>query len=161
ASGAPWKLSNESGRRRELPRRLPVGVTLRPNDTEADIRPWACIVHRSSWRNSGWRQRASEAGLPRWWHMVRSASAGAPELSDCALPKRNIGVDVTRPGDFFSPRHCAQGAADCGHHPIEVPMPKLLSSSAVEAYRRDGYHFPVPVLSSAEVTHYRACLEMH
>jgi hypothetical protein len=36
------KLSNESGRRRELPRRLPVGVALRPDHSEADIRPWAC-----------------------------------------------------------------------------------------------------------------------
>src|SRR5437588_7005330 len=40
-------------------------------------------------------------------------------------------------------------------------MPKLLSSSAVDAYRRDGYYFPVPVLPSAEVAHYRGCLETH
>jgi hypothetical protein len=40
-------------------------------------------------------------------------------------------------------------------------MPKLLSSSAVDAYRRDGYHFPVPVLSAAEVAHCRESLERH
>jgi ectoine hydroxylase-related dioxygenase (phytanoyl-CoA dioxygenase family) len=45
--------------------------------------------------------------------------------------------------------------------PLEVTMPKLLSTLEVEAYRRDGYHFPVGVLSSAEVAHYRGCLEKH
>ena len=40
-------------------------------------------------------------------------------------------------------------------------MPKVLSSSAVDAYRRDGYYFPVPALTSAEVAHYRGCLEKH
>jgi non-haem Fe2+, alpha-ketoglutarate-dependent halogenase len=40
-------------------------------------------------------------------------------------------------------------------------MPKLLSSSAVDAYRRDGYYFPVPVLSAAEVAHCRENLEQH
>jgi non-haem Fe2+, alpha-ketoglutarate-dependent halogenase len=40
-------------------------------------------------------------------------------------------------------------------------MPKLLSSSAVDAYRRDGYYFPVPALSASEVAHYRGCLEKH
>jgi non-haem Fe2+, alpha-ketoglutarate-dependent halogenase len=40
-------------------------------------------------------------------------------------------------------------------------MPKLLSSSAVDAYRRDGYCFPVPVLSAAEVAHCRESLERH
>ena len=40
-------------------------------------------------------------------------------------------------------------------------MPKLLSSSAVDAYRRDGYYFPVPVLGAAEVAHCRENLERH
>jgi non-haem Fe2+, alpha-ketoglutarate-dependent halogenase len=40
-------------------------------------------------------------------------------------------------------------------------MSKILSSAAQESYRRDGYYFPVPVLSPAEVTHYRGCLEKH
>ena len=40
-------------------------------------------------------------------------------------------------------------------------MPKLLSSSAVNAYRQDGYYFPVPALTAAEVAHYRGCLEKH
>lgn len=40
-------------------------------------------------------------------------------------------------------------------------MPKALSGSAVDAYRRDGYYFPVPVLTAAEVAHYRGCLEKH
>jgi non-haem Fe2+, alpha-ketoglutarate-dependent halogenase len=40
-------------------------------------------------------------------------------------------------------------------------MPKLLSSSAVDAYRRDGYYFPLPVLSAAEVAHCRENLERH
>jgi len=40
-------------------------------------------------------------------------------------------------------------------------MPKLLSSSAVDAYRRDGYYFPIPVLTAAEVAHHRDCLERH
>ena len=40
-------------------------------------------------------------------------------------------------------------------------MSKLLSNSAVDAYRRDGYYFPVPVLSAAEVAHCRESLERH
>jgi non-haem Fe2+, alpha-ketoglutarate-dependent halogenase len=40
-------------------------------------------------------------------------------------------------------------------------MPKKLSSAAVESFRRDGYHFPVPVLTPAEVSRYRGCLEKH
>jgi len=40
-------------------------------------------------------------------------------------------------------------------------MPKKLSSDAVESFRRDGYYFPVPVLTQAEVSHYRSCLEKH
>jgi non-heme Fe2+,alpha-ketoglutarate-dependent halogenase len=40
-------------------------------------------------------------------------------------------------------------------------MPKLLSDTAIDAYRRDGYYFPVPALTSAEVLHYRGCLEKH
>lgn len=40
-------------------------------------------------------------------------------------------------------------------------MGKLLSEAAVEAYRRDGYYFPVPVLSAAEARKYRAALETH
>ena len=40
-------------------------------------------------------------------------------------------------------------------------MPKQLSNSAIDAYRRDGYYFPVPALTSAEVAHYRGCLEKH
>jgi non-heme Fe2+,alpha-ketoglutarate-dependent halogenase len=40
-------------------------------------------------------------------------------------------------------------------------MPKRLSNSALEAYRRDGYYFPVPVLSPNEVAHFRSCLEEH
>jgi ectoine hydroxylase-related dioxygenase (phytanoyl-CoA dioxygenase family) len=40
-------------------------------------------------------------------------------------------------------------------------MPKKLSSAAVESFRRDGYYFPVPVLTQAEVSHYRGCLEKH
>jgi hypothetical protein len=38
-------------------------------------------------------------------------------------------------------------------------MPKLLSGSAIDAYRRDGYYFPVPALTSTVVAHYRGCLE--
>jgi len=40
-------------------------------------------------------------------------------------------------------------------------MPKRLSNSALEAYRRDGYYFPVPALSPKEVAHFRSCLEEH
>ena len=40
-------------------------------------------------------------------------------------------------------------------------MPKLLSSPAIDAYRRNGYYFPVPALSASEVAHYRGCLEKH
>lgn len=40
-------------------------------------------------------------------------------------------------------------------------MTKMLSNAAVDAYRRDGYYFPVPVLTPAEVSHYRGCLEEH
>src|SRR5215468_1270639 len=40
-------------------------------------------------------------------------------------------------------------------------MPKVLSNPALEMYRRDGYCFPVPVLSPKEVAHFRRCLEEH
>jgi non-heme Fe2+,alpha-ketoglutarate-dependent halogenase len=40
-------------------------------------------------------------------------------------------------------------------------MPKRLSNSALEAYHRDGYYFPVPVLAPNEVAHFRRCLEQH
>jgi non-haem Fe2+, alpha-ketoglutarate-dependent halogenase len=40
-------------------------------------------------------------------------------------------------------------------------MPKILSEAALQNYRRDGYHFPVPVLTATEVAHYRGCLEEH
>jgi ectoine hydroxylase-related dioxygenase (phytanoyl-CoA dioxygenase family) len=40
-------------------------------------------------------------------------------------------------------------------------MLKRLSTDAVEAYRRDGYYFPVPALSSFEVAYYRSRLEEH
>jgi hypothetical protein len=38
-------------------------------------------------------------------------------------------------------------------------MPKLLSAMAIESYRRDGYYFPVDILSPAETAGYRAKLE--
>jgi len=40
-------------------------------------------------------------------------------------------------------------------------MPKRLSADAVAAYRRDGYHFPVTVLSADEAAGYRRCLEQY
>ena len=40
-------------------------------------------------------------------------------------------------------------------------MPKLLSSAAVEAYKRDGYYFPVPALTDSEVAYFRGKLEAH
>jgi ectoine hydroxylase-related dioxygenase (phytanoyl-CoA dioxygenase family) len=40
-------------------------------------------------------------------------------------------------------------------------MAKLLSSNAIEAYRRDGYYFPVRVLSTDEAHRYRRALETH
>ena len=40
-------------------------------------------------------------------------------------------------------------------------MPKQLSSDALDAYRRDGYYFPVPALRASEVARYRGCLEKH
>ena len=40
-------------------------------------------------------------------------------------------------------------------------MGKSLSAEAVAQYRRDGFHFPVPVLSAAEAHGYRARLETH
>jgi ectoine hydroxylase-related dioxygenase (phytanoyl-CoA dioxygenase family) len=43
----------------------------------------------------------------------------------------------------------------------EETMPKMLSSEAVQQYHRDGYYFPVPVLSQEEAAHYRRCLEQH
>ena len=38
-------------------------------------------------------------------------------------------------------------------------MPKVLSATAVANYRRDGFHFPVSVLSTAEARSYRDRLE--
>jgi ectoine hydroxylase-related dioxygenase (phytanoyl-CoA dioxygenase family) len=40
-------------------------------------------------------------------------------------------------------------------------MPKLLTSAAVEQYHRDGYYFPIRVLSTAEAASYRRRLEEH
>jgi ectoine hydroxylase-related dioxygenase (phytanoyl-CoA dioxygenase family) len=40
-------------------------------------------------------------------------------------------------------------------------VPKVLSPDELEAYHRNGYYFPVPVLSPSEVAHYRNCLEEH
>jgi len=40
-------------------------------------------------------------------------------------------------------------------------MPKMLSREAVEQYHRNGYYFPVPVLSPAEAARYRRGLEQH
>ena len=38
-------------------------------------------------------------------------------------------------------------------------MPKVLSESDVAGYRRNGYHFPVDVLSADEVAGFRRKLE--
>lgn len=40
-------------------------------------------------------------------------------------------------------------------------MSKMLSSAAIDTFRRDGYYFPVPVLTPTEVARYRNCLEQH
>jgi non-heme Fe2+,alpha-ketoglutarate-dependent halogenase len=40
-------------------------------------------------------------------------------------------------------------------------MANLLSAEAVRQYNRDGYYFPVPVLSREQAAHYRRCLEQH
>ena len=38
-------------------------------------------------------------------------------------------------------------------------MPKVLTADQVSRYRSDGFHFPVPVLSTAEARSYRDRLE--
>ena len=40
-------------------------------------------------------------------------------------------------------------------------MPKRLSGDAVEQFKRDGYYFPVPVLSREEAAGFRRHLEQH
>jgi hypothetical protein len=40
-------------------------------------------------------------------------------------------------------------------------MPRLLSEDAIAGYRRDGFHFPVDVLSEAETGDLRRRLEAH
>ncbi len=40
-------------------------------------------------------------------------------------------------------------------------MPQMLSEAAVAAYHRDGYYFPVPVLTPDEVDYFRERLEGH
>jgi ectoine hydroxylase-related dioxygenase (phytanoyl-CoA dioxygenase family) len=40
-------------------------------------------------------------------------------------------------------------------------MSKVLSDAEVAAYRRDGYHFPVRVMSADDARRYRAALEAH
>ena len=40
-------------------------------------------------------------------------------------------------------------------------MPKILSEEAVAGYHRDGFHFPVRVMSAAEATDYRRALESY
>jgi ectoine hydroxylase-related dioxygenase (phytanoyl-CoA dioxygenase family) len=40
-------------------------------------------------------------------------------------------------------------------------MPNVLSESALASYRRDGYHFPIDILSAAETAELRCRLEAH
>jgi non-haem Fe2+, alpha-ketoglutarate-dependent halogenase len=40
-------------------------------------------------------------------------------------------------------------------------MPKVLSNEAIATYKREGYYFPIPVLSPTDVARYRGCLEDH
>lgn len=40
-------------------------------------------------------------------------------------------------------------------------MPALLSDEAVAQYHRDGFYFPVRVMSAEQAAHYRACLERY
>jgi ectoine hydroxylase-related dioxygenase (phytanoyl-CoA dioxygenase family) len=40
-------------------------------------------------------------------------------------------------------------------------MPQSLSTAAIESFKRDGYYFPVPVLSPSEVGYFREQLEQH
>jgi ectoine hydroxylase-related dioxygenase (phytanoyl-CoA dioxygenase family) len=40
-------------------------------------------------------------------------------------------------------------------------MPKSLSAAAVDQYQRDGYYFPIRVMSREEAERYRSCLEAH
>lgn len=40
-------------------------------------------------------------------------------------------------------------------------MPKLLSDEAVQRYHRDGFYFPVRVMSAEQAAHYRGCLERY
>jgi hypothetical protein len=40
-------------------------------------------------------------------------------------------------------------------------MPQSLSTAAVGDFKRDGYYFPVPVLSRTEVERFRSALEAH
>jgi len=40
-------------------------------------------------------------------------------------------------------------------------MPRLLSDEAVQCYHRDGYYFPVRVMTAKQAAHYRGCLERY
>ena len=40
-------------------------------------------------------------------------------------------------------------------------MPKVLTAAEVEAYNTKGYHFPIDVLSPAEVAGFRSALESY
>jgi non-heme Fe2+,alpha-ketoglutarate-dependent halogenase len=40
-------------------------------------------------------------------------------------------------------------------------MPRTLTDSQVEAFRRDGYHFPVRAFTAADAAELRGCLERH
>jgi len=40
-------------------------------------------------------------------------------------------------------------------------MPKKLTAAEIDAYRRDGYHFPVRVFSAEQAARYRAALQAH
>ena len=44
---------------------------------------------------------------------------------------------------------------------ISFAMPKVLSEHALTRYHREGFHFPVPVLSAAQARSYRDRLEAH
>ena len=40
-------------------------------------------------------------------------------------------------------------------------MQKLLSAETVAQFNRDGFYFPLPVLTRDEAAEYRRCLERH
>src|SRR5690606_14444848 len=97
---------------------------------------------------------------------ARRRACGLAFLAGFTIVPPEPGAAVRAPpaGMNFYSRACRGCRYICNMSQVEreeCEMPKRLTKAAVEAYHRDGFYFPVPVLSAAEAADYRRRLEAH